>query len=212
MSDLAKCSKAEFSEQTLIFQAGLFSMVSHGNQQLQDSRLPYAMHPMRVDWLVRVHYRHYERSHGDAVIVPLTHLRCAALLHDVLEHCSNVNASELRANFGEEITALVVEVTSDAEQIGECGKTAYLVDKMTRLSPAALFLKMLDRIDNLADYSVVAHTARAKMYAEQTKAMLAALQTRTDCRWELIEGILASFAAIILSEVSPHHVVTPVEN
>lgn len=111
--------------------------------QLRKDGTPY------VDHLIRVanNVAKFKTDEGiDSVFA-------AALLHDVLED-TDTGINELREEFGELITLLVVELTSNKLRIKEMGKAEYLSNKFgnsRKISNWGLVIKLADRLDNIAD-------------------------------------------------------------
>ena len=109
-------------------------------------------------------------------------LIAVSFLHDVLED-TNTSEKELLSLFGERITNLVIELTSDEQKINETegGKTAYLAKKMLEMSDYALFIKLADRLDNIADLTTTSNPSQntwSLNYAFQTRRILAVISTQ----------------------------------
>ncbi len=125
----------------LIINAISFASEKHKGQERKGSGLPYVIHPIIVMELVQKYKS--DSKH-------ITELKCAALLHDVLEDtlCTYV---ELERNFGPLVASLVMELTSDNELIEKLGKNEYLKQKMVKMSKYTFTLKLLDRYSNIID-------------------------------------------------------------
>ena len=76
-----------------------------------------------------------------------TGLIAAALLHDCIED-QGVTRAEIAARFGEDVAALVMEVTDDKSTPKEMRKQAQ-VDHAAHISPRAKILKIADKTSNL---------------------------------------------------------------
>lgn len=125
--------------------------------------LPYIVHPDRVAQEVLKYTKDPD-------------VLMAALLHDVIED-SAVTYNMLRERFGKRVADLVQELSSDAKLIDSMGKTAYLTDKLLKMSDDALMIKLLDRKDNLRDLAV-AEQAFVTSYADSTREILNAVSYR----------------------------------
>ena len=93
-------------------------------------------------------------------------LGAASLLHDTLEDDPNTTYEKLSNLFGEEITNLVVELTSDNSKIKEMGKGPYLLQKMQNMSVGALEIKLADRRHNIEDCLNASDSFKFKYYHE----------------------------------------------
>jgi (p)ppGpp synthase/HD superfamily hydrolase len=119
-----------------------FALQAHKGQTRKDEQngvaMPYVVHPievLKVLWTWGV---------CDKVTGP------AAVLHDVLEDCVDVNASHINFYFGAAVARVVQELTCPAGMV----KAEYL---RTFLEPAktsvsALVIKLADRLCNVADF------------------------------------------------------------
>lgn len=125
----------------LVLKAIQFAAEKHKGQERRESGLPYIVHPMIVSHLI-VKYKGTSKS--------LEELQCAALLHDTLED-TECTYKEIERHFGPLVAAIVVELTSDEEEIARIGKNAYLKDKMVKMSKYAFILKLIDRFSNILD-------------------------------------------------------------
>lgn len=118
-----------------------FGAKKHDGQTRKFSGLPYIIHPVTVMYLIT-------KFKGQSKNLEV--LQCAAILHDVLEDtvCTYV---ELEREFGPFIASIVMELTSDKEEIERIGKNDYLKTKMIQMSNYALILKLIDRLANITD-------------------------------------------------------------
>ena len=93
---------------------------------------PYIGHPVRVAQIVQ----QYKQSHNiDALIA-------AAYLHDTIEDTDTTHEA-LHDLFGGLVASLVLELTSDLEEIKRVGKKEYLAKKMAHdMSSYGLVIKL----------------------------------------------------------------------
>ena len=116
---------------------------------------PYISHPVRVANTVAANKK---SKHIDALI-------SAAYLHDTIEDTDTTH-EDLEKMFGGLVASLVLELTSDKEQIDKIGKAQYLAKKMAVMSSYALVIKLADRLDNVQDIA----TARTPQWRAKYKA------------------------------------------
>jgi (p)ppGpp synthase/HD superfamily hydrolase len=124
----------------LIIKALQFAAERHQGQIRKVSGLPYVTHPIIVSELLRK----YKTSKV------LSQLIVAALLHDVLED-TDTTLTEISNKFGSMVAGLVLELTSDKEEIQKIGKNKYLKKKMLSMTSYALVIKLVDRLSNILD-------------------------------------------------------------
>lgn len=120
---------------------------------------PYINHPIRVAKILREN----KTSHR------INELIAAALLHDTLED-TDANEEELKKLFGELITSIVKDLTTNEKEKEKLGKKEYLAEKMSdphKMSNWALVIKLADRLDNIADLNRCPEDFR-KRYTEET--------------------------------------------
>jgi len=124
---------------TAIFDALRFAAVRHSRQRRKDvDGTPYINHPIAVvDTLWRV---------GGLRHVPTL---VAGILHDTVED-TGTTPQELRSLFGEEVAAIVLEVTDDKDLPKEERKRLQ-VEHAPRKSVPAKCVKLADKICNLRD-------------------------------------------------------------
>lgn len=102
-------------------------------------------------------------------------LLVAALLHDVCEDCYEnkwVGYSEIKKLFGKRVAEIVIELTSDGDEIDhryDGSKTDYLTYKMLNMSEDALIVKLADRLQNISDAFTASEKFRNKYYQETSK-------------------------------------------
>jgi guanosine-3',5'-bis(diphosphate) 3'-pyrophosphohydrolase len=123
----------------LILKAIRFAAEKHKGQKRKDTEAsPYINHPIQVTEILW--------SIGG---VRDTTLLLAAILHDTIED-TNATPEEIKVNFGEEVLALVVEVTDDKSLPKEVRKQRQ-VETAPHKSQRARLLKIADKISNVQD-------------------------------------------------------------
>lgn len=126
-----------------IFQKAIYFANKKHDGQFRKHGIPYITHPLRVADIVKK----FKKSKR------INEIMAAAVLHDILED-TDTTIFELRENFGELITLLIIELTSDQSKIKEIGKTEYLSRKLSsskKISRWTLLIKLADRLDNVSD-------------------------------------------------------------
>ena len=144
----------------LVVKAISFAAEKHKGQERRGSGLPYVTHPIIVMELAQK-YKGYSKH--------INEIKCAALLHDVLED-TTCTYLELEREFGPLVATIVMELTSDDVLIKEIGKNEYLKQKMIKMSKYAFILKLLDRYSNIID-------GPTKKYVNNTLEMMDFLKT-----------------------------------
>jgi GTP diphosphokinase / guanosine-3',5'-bis(diphosphate) 3'-diphosphatase len=123
----------------IIFKALRFSAEKHNDQRRKDSKSsPYINHPIQVAetlWSVG----------GVRDETVLT----AALLHDTIED-TDATPAEIGHEFGEEVLALVLEVTDDKSLPKQVRKQLQ-IENAAKKSPRAKLLKLADKLCNVQD-------------------------------------------------------------
>lgn len=115
-----------------------FATKKHEGQFRKVSLQPYITHPLAVSYIVAS----FKKSKK------LDELIAAAILHDTLEDI-NTTFDELTKEFSPLISSLVLELTSDKNEIKNLGKTQYLKKKLLGISSYGLTLKLCDRLREL---------------------------------------------------------------
>ena len=108
----------------------IFASEKHSGQIRKCSCLPYITHPLSVGVIVSS----FKTSKN------LDQLVAAAILHDTLED-TETTFKELSRKFSPLIASLVLELTSDKDQIQKIGKTEYMKKKFVGISSYGLTLK-----------------------------------------------------------------------
>ncbi len=123
----------------LLLKALRFASEKHNDQRRKDAKAsPYINHPIQVaEILWRV---------GD---VRDTTLLVASLLHDTIED-TGTTPEEIKNNFGEDVLALVQEVTDD-KSLPKAIRKQLQVEHAPHETRNAKLLKLADKISNLQD-------------------------------------------------------------
>ena len=123
----------------LILKAIRFAAEKHNDQRRKDSRSsPYINHPIQVAetlWTI-----------GD--VRDLT-LLVASILHDTIED-TNTSPHEIQTEFGEDVLALVLEVTDD-KSLPDHVRKQRQVESAPHKTQRAKLLKLADKICNVRD-------------------------------------------------------------
>lgn len=158
-----------------------FMINAHDGQFRKFTGEEYAWHPVGVAKIVR----NLKKSKNKEKIC------IAALLHDTVED-TDVTHDDIRNEFGEMVSSIVFELTSDGEQIKILGKADYLLNKMLRMTSYALVIKLADRLHNCSDLATGTEKFRNK-YVKETRYILNGLSKRylSETHLELI-GLIDS--------------------
>lgn len=143
-----------------------FMIKAHDGQFRKFSGTEYAWHPVGVAKIVR----NIKSSKNKEKIL------IASLLHDTVED-TEVTLDDIRTNFGEMVSSIVYELTSDGDKIKEMGKANYLLNKMLRMTSYALVIKLADRLHNCSDLPTASEKFRTK-YVTETRFILDGLKGR----------------------------------
>ena len=123
----------------LVLKALSFAALKHRDQRRKDEEAsPYINHPIALANLLW-----HEGGVSDATVL------CAALLHDTVED-TDTSPDELRAEFGNEIADVVLEVTDD-KLLSKAQRKHLQIEHAAQLSHAARLVKLADNICNLRD-------------------------------------------------------------
>ena len=127
------------SDTTLILRAAAFAARKHRDQRRKDAEAsPYINHPLEL-----------ARVLAEVGGVTDAATLCAALLHDTIED-TKTTRDELVGAFGEEIAALVAEVTDDKNLL-KAERKRMQVEHAATISDKAKRVKLADKISNLTD-------------------------------------------------------------
>ncbi len=125
----------------LINKAMRFATERHKNQTRKFSHKLYITHPREVAMILLSVLDDADQE-----------LIAAAVLHDVVED-TYTNQGEgfttIRSLFGDKVSGLVRELTTDKIDKDLVGKKQYLTDKMNNMSSDALLIKLADRYHNV---------------------------------------------------------------
>ncbi|HZT03265.1 MAG TPA: HD domain-containing protein [Steroidobacteraceae bacterium] len=124
---------------SVLVSAAAFAAEKHRNQRRKDVEAsPYINHPIALANVLA----------SEAGIVDVATI-VAGLLHDTVED-TDTTAEELRRLFGEEITAIVLEVTDD-KALSKADRKRLQIEHAPALSLRAKLVKLADKICNLRD-------------------------------------------------------------
>ena len=116
-----------------------FAADKHRNQRRKDADAsPYINHPIALANVLA-----NEGGVDDATVL------CAAVLHDTIED-TETTADEIRALFGPQVAAVVLEVTDD-KSLGKQVRKQRQVEHAPHISTEAKLVKLADKISNLRD-------------------------------------------------------------
>lgn len=166
---------AETLEKALIF-----AINAHKGQVRKGNGRPYILHPISV--MARI----FDNKKSENMYL----LACAAVLHDCVED-TDVTINDIKLEFGEDISAIVDELTLDKEKYATIGKKEYLAKEVNSMSPYALAIKLCDRLDNVCDMKDMSDSFRSN-YVPETWYILNKLdRDLTPSHKNLIEQIKA---------------------
>lgn len=182
-----------------------FAAARHSDQRRKDStRAPYINHPIAVAEILW-------RVGGVRDITTLT----AALLHDTVEDTAT-RPEEIAALFGEEVRALVMEVTDD-KSLPKARRKELQVENAPHKSQRARQIKLADKISNIYD---IVHfppsdwpLARKKEYLAWTKQVIDGLRGHNPQLEALYDEVLAEGEKLLEQqaerEAAAEHGVSP---
>jgi len=153
------------SDNTLFQKAHQFAKQKHSRQKRKFTGEPYIGHPENVFNVL-------------AQITDDVNVLAAGLLHDTIED-TETTYEDIKLKFNQKIADLVLELTSDRDQIRLLGKEQYLVQKMSSMSDRAFIIKLVDRMDNLKDLDKT-DCDFTKKYVEETEFILKNLKRKLD--------------------------------
>lgn len=123
----------------LLLKAGDFSAERHAAQRRKgEQSVPYVNHPLRV--------ARYLAEIGGIEDIDIL---AAALLHDTIEDTQTTEA-ELRREFGNAITDLVLEVTDD-KSLPKAERKRLQIEHAPQVSEKATQIKVADKLSNVED-------------------------------------------------------------
>ena len=131
--------KPSSSPVSIVLAASAFAANKHRDQRRKGAEAsPYINHPIAVANVLA-----NEAGITDSKIL------AAALLHDTIED-TDTTPEELDAEFGERITAIVVEVTDD-KSLSKMERKRLQIEHAASLSRQAKLVKLADKICNVRD-------------------------------------------------------------
>lgn len=146
-----------------------FAAAAHACQT-RDEGTPFIEHPVRVACILW-----FELGRRDPDLI------AAALTHDVLEDCPEIDAQILGSLIGDRALSWVVDVTKPPAADGDTERRdrAYL-SRLPALATEARVLKLADRIDNVRAVVHSPDRAKASRYLQVTRATFIPLAATTD--------------------------------
>lgn len=142
----------------LVVAAAEFACIKHAGQFRKYNFLPYITHPIRVASRTAI-----ELKDADCV--------AAAYCHDLAEDCA-----VLESRFGMAVAALVEQLTNPSKQhpqLSRAERKAMDREHARLISPEAQTIKLIDRIDNLAEIDFT--DKFAILYCEESRLLLPCL-------------------------------------
>ena len=122
-----------------LIKAIAFAAEKHKNQRRKDLEAsPYINHPIALASILA--------NEGGVTDI---NVLCAAILHDTIED-TKTTAEELREQFGEKITSIILEVTDD-KNLDKAVRKLKQIEHAPHASPEAKLVKLADKIANLRD-------------------------------------------------------------
>lgn len=152
------------SDSARLLEALAFAAHKHRDQRRKDrAASPYINHPIALaNVLIN------EGGVDDPVVL------CAAVLHDTVEDTETTRA-ELTQRFGEDVAAIVAEVTDD-KSLPKSERKRLQVEHAATISERARLVKLADKICNLRDLTASPPTdwtlARRQEYFDWAKRVV----------------------------------------
>ena len=130
----------EENELKLLIKALAFAADKHRNQRRKNvDASPYINHPISLASILC----------NEAHVTDLNVI-CGALLHDTVED-TETTADELVAEFGQDISDIVMEVTDDKTIEDKQKRKQLQIEHASHISAPAKLVKLADKISNLRD-------------------------------------------------------------
>lgn len=156
-------------ERQKLARAVAFALAAHAEQTRKGTPIPYASHLLQVVGLVLEHGGDAEQA-------------IAAVLHDVVEDCDEIELDEIRRHFGGDVAA-IVEVCTDllpgdragAKSEWSLRKRDYLA-RLARADARARLVAACDKLHNL-------RTLVADLHAEGPATLERFTATPAQTRW-----------------------------
>jgi guanosine-3',5'-bis(diphosphate) 3'-pyrophosphohydrolase len=148
---------------SLIIKAAQYAELCHRGQLRSWSSVPYIIHPCRVAGKIATH------SDADEVMV------ATGFTHDIFEDCGKT-IDELMAATSIEVAHLTLELTnpSKGSTLPRAERKAMDLEHLKKISKKAKIIKLIDREDNLNDFTG-AKVSFAFKYIEESEALLDAI-------------------------------------
>ncbi len=180
----------------LLLKALRFSAEKHRDQRRKDRNAsPYINHPIQVAHVL------WEIGQVRDVIT-----LSGALLHDTLED-TNATAEEIRQLCGEEVLALVQEVTDD-KKLSKVQRKRQQIEQAPHKSKRAKELKLADKICNVSDiaHSPPQHwsTKRRQEYLQWSEQVIAGLRGVNPLLEHYYDQVLNTANQCLIKESAPH--------
>lgn len=159
-----------------------FAAVKHGEQKYSNG-LPYTHHLAAVEQVARRFFgSEWDVLYGFSALEVYE----ACWLHDSLEDVKGLKAKDIEEMFGPNVTKLVVAVTNEPGP-NRKARHAFTYPKIRAAGPAAVYLKLCDRIAN-----VEAGGKLVDMYREEHDGFRRNLHTpgENEVLWAHINGLL----------------------
>jgi guanosine-3',5'-bis(diphosphate) 3'-pyrophosphohydrolase len=145
---------------TMLLVAMRFAAQKHCSHRRKDSETPYINHLIAVaELLARV---------GKVIDISILQ---AAILHDSIED-TRTAPGEIEEQFGREVRLLVQEVTDDKSLPKDVRKRLQ-IEHAPHLSPGAKQIKIVDKIDNIADMPASWPVQRREEYLDWAEKVVA---------------------------------------
>ncbi len=116
------------------------AIVAHDGQYRKFSKLPYVVHPVEVESIVK----QFKESHN------IDNICAAAMLHDTIED-AGYSYTQIFQEYGCMVAGLVMEVTTDKTACNVQGKTEYMNHKLATISSYGCIIKLADMLANITD-------------------------------------------------------------
>ncbi len=151
--------------------------VRHHAGQKRINGIDYIVHPAKVAEYAKTILSELEidkKIIEELFGVSIEEIISAIWLHDTVED-TKIVGDEIVEKTTLRVYSIVLEVTSNKKKIKEIGKAEYLIQKMNTMSIAALFVKFLDRYENVSGLMLVPEKFADK-YCLETENILIGLK------------------------------------